>query len=76
MNHLLLLFGKPRNETFIVRLGEHILEGVGSYDPDVTGELPLGWFGSEIKSDHFQTWRLVFRVLSAIKIIRKGSSGY
>ena len=40
-NHLFLFFSKPRNETFIVRLGEHILEGVGSYDPDVTGELRL-----------------------------------
>ena len=48
MNHLLLLFSKPRNETFIVRLGEHILEGVGSHDPDITGELALGWFGDEI----------------------------
>ena len=48
MNHLLLFFSKPRNETFIVRLGEHTVEEVGSDDPDVTGEQPLGWFGDEI----------------------------
>merc|ERR1712038_1701008 len=27
---------KPRNQTFVVRLGEHILEGVGAKDPDIT----------------------------------------
>ena len=36
-------YSKPRNQTFVVRLGEHILEGVGAKDPDITGG--LGWVG-------------------------------
>ena len=31
-------YSKPRNQTFLVRLGEHILEGVGAVDFEITGE--------------------------------------
>ena len=36
--NMIFHYSKPRNQTFLVRLGEHILEGVGAVDSEITGE--------------------------------------
>ena len=60
----LLHFSKPRNGTFIVRLGEHVLEGVGSDDPDITDmDIDIQHFISHQNYQESFRWIIIFFIL-------------